>query len=903
MEIERKVLIAGPPGGWRDTLSEGLTEQGWEVIRILAPKPPFPPATVAVVDLEWEAGPELARALSRSHPLLPLLGVGREAPQDISYLATVAPELISPQLAPPLLELASAVGALRARLAELEDQTRLFTASPWFGIYVLDQDLNVLYASPYVGEHLKRDPNEFLGRSVLELVHPQHREQVRRVLLDKLAGKEYPPYAIRLLRGDGTPVWVEVYSRRAEAEGRPVIVGLVKEVEAERRRAALQGILLGLVRRVLLADSPRKIIQEVANAITTYCGFRRAVISLYDLRWPDPLEAPVYQVVTSGLTREEEEALLSKPGLKPEQRRVYFSDQFRLGPEAYYIPLSKNPFELDGVGLPGTVELDGWSPMDLLFIPLQVGGRLIGHISVDDPVDPAAPTPELLEPVTQLAAVAALAVERAYERDLRERHERHLAAVQAMAPRLAGATTEPAVIRRAVELVAKELGYALSAGGKLTSEALDPFWYAQSPGGKLVQTREPLAHHPYLDPSRLEGEVIPDAREMDCPLRKRLGLNSMLVVPVRLEEELVGVLMAGERDCHALSELDLDTLLSVASLCATVIQGIRVRARLTGLYDLSHSFSQARDRGELIKLALEALKDAFSFDHSSFFSFRDGDLVLEALEPAEGMGLIPDLRPGWRPPPGRGVVRWVAQHRAPALLADAPSDPRYVPGSPEIRSELAVPVMVGEELFGVLNVESRLPSAFGPRELALLQAIASQLAVALGNMAARQRLQELAIRDPLTGLYNRRFLDEAVEREVAAARRYRRPLAFLYVDVDGFREVNNRLGHLTGDEVLRRVAEFLRTNVREADYVVRIGGDEFLIMIPETDGAVDRVMHRLKERIKGLARELGVAIGLSIGKAIWEPAQQEFDLDKLLAEADKRMYEDKHADQRAQGGD
>ena len=201
-------------------------------------------------------------------------------------------------------------------------------------------------------------------------------------------------------------------------------------------------------------------------------------------------------------------------------------------------------------------------------------------------------------------------------------------------------------------------------------------------------------------------------------------------------------------------------------------------------------------------------------------------------------------------------------------------------------------MLIGDELLGVLNVESRRPSAFGIEELAVLQTVASQLAIGLDNLRSRERLQELAIRDPLTGLYNRRFLDEAVTKEVAAARRYRHPLTFLYLDVDGFREVNNRLGHLKGDEVLRRIGEYLVNNVREADYVARIGGDEFLIMLPETDGEVDVIVQRLKDGMARAFSDLGVPIGLSIGVATWEP-EGEFDLDRLLVEADTRMYEDK----------
>ncbi|RLE30327.1 hypothetical protein DRJ54_02900, partial [Candidatus Acetothermia bacterium] len=114
----------------------------------------------------------------------------------------------------------------------------------------------------------------------------------------------------------------------------------------------------------------------------------------------------------------------------------------------------------------------------------------------------------------------------------------------------------------------------------------------------------------------------------------------------------------------------------------------------------------------------------------------------------------------------------------------------------------------------------------------------------------------------------------------------------LYVDVNGFRAVNNTRGHLVGDEVLRRVAGYLQDNVREADYVFRIGGDEFLILLPETDGEAEEVAKRLKQGIGDVLSDVGVPIGLSIGIAVWEP-DEEFDLEALIAEADKRMYEDK----------
>jgi diguanylate cyclase (GGDEF)-like protein len=117
------------------------------------------------------------------------------------------------------------------------------------------------------------------------------------------------------------------------------------------------------------------------------------------------------------------------------------------------------------------------------------------------------------------------------------------------------------------------------------------------------------------------------------------------------------------------------------------------------------------------------------------------------------------------------------------------------------------------------------------------------------------------------------------------------------IDVDGFRAVNNRLGHLRGDEVLREVARFLLENVRETDRVIRYGGDEFLVLMPETDGESLRVASRLKERIAEVPRRLnlaGVEIGLSVGLYTREPRDPR-SVEGILHEADRRMYADKRA--------
>ncbi|MFQ6117940.1 MAG: GGDEF domain-containing protein, partial [Candidatus Bipolaricaulia bacterium] len=131
----------------------------------------------------------------------------------------------------------------------------------------------------------------------------------------------------------------------------------------------------------------------------------------------------------------------------------------------------------------------------------------------------------------------------------------------------------------------------------------------------------------------------------------------------------------------------------------------------------------------------------------------------------------------------------------------------------------------------------------------VLESLAGQMAIALSNIKRKRELRELSLRDPLTGLYNRRHLGEAVARELERGRRYGHSLAFLMIDLDNFREVNNRYGHLKGDEVLCEIAELLVRNVRATDMVFRYGGDEFLILMPETDSEAQQAIERLKRAV------------------------------------------------------
>lgn len=217
---------------------------------------------------------------------------------------------------------------------------------------------------------------------------------------------------------------------------------------------------------------------------------------------------------------------------------------------------------------------------------------------------------------------------------------------------------------------------------------------------------------------------------------------------------------------------------------------------------------------------------------------------------------------------------------------------------------LFIPLRSERGIIGHISVDDpRIPRAVTPEVLEPLELFAGLAALAVERAAHLERLRqqeaklrELSIRDPLTGLYNRRYFNEIIARERERARRYGHSLAFLMIDLDNFREVNNLYGHLKGDEVLRKIAKLLVENVRTSDMVFRYGGDEFLILMPkmDPDHKPEQVVERLQRALERWNEESGLdcEISASIGVASWSPSEER-PLEEVLEEADRMLYQHK----------
>lgn len=207
-----------------------------------------------------------------------------------------------------------------------------------------------------------------------------------------------------------------------------------------------------------------------------------------------------------------------------------------------------------------------------------------------------------------------------------------------------------------------------------------------------------------------------------------------------------------------------------------------------------------------------------------------------------------------------------------------------------------VTLAIGSHGVGILHVERARERPYTGQEQQLLATIAAALAVALGNADVHGQIQELALRDPLTGVLNRRALNEPLQRELNAGLRYGSSACLLLLDLDYFKSVNDCLGHVAGDGVLERVAALVQERVREVDSVGRYGGEEFAVVLPHTDlSQAQALAERIRAEIERRAFDLddgSVRITASFGVASLHDSSID-SIGRWIAAADSALYEAK----------
>lgn len=246
-------------------------------------------------------------------------------------------------------------------------------------------------------------------------------------------------------------------------------------------------------------------------------------------------------------------------------------------------------------------------------------------------------------------------------------------------------------------------------------------------------------------------------------------------------------------------------------------------------------------------------------------------------------------------PGSAGYVAQAVREGAPLKVDDLTSQAKITPSSMsagEIRSAIIAPLILKNQVIGGLSLESSEIAAFTHNDLNLLVSFATTATSAIHNSRLHAEVQKQAITDTLTGLYNRRGFVELGQREVERSRRYHRPMVAIVLDVDNFKSINDTYGHANGDLVLQVVANRCLQNLRRVDLVGRMGGDEFMILLPETDISTgSQVAERLRQCIASTPIHIeGSKVDISVSMGVARSTVAIPDLDILLSRADSAMY-------------
>jgi diguanylate cyclase (GGDEF)-like protein len=211
-----------------------------------------------------------------------------------------------------------------------------------------------------------------------------------------------------------------------------------------------------------------------------------------------------------------------------------------------------------------------------------------------------------------------------------------------------------------------------------------------------------------------------------------------------------------------------------------------------------------------------------------------------------------------------------------------------------VHEALGVPLVGRMGRIGWLGVFSRDPEVrFGDDDLRRLEELAERVAPAIENARRFREARQLADLDSLTGLHNRRYFHETLAREVDRAQRYQRRLSLVIVDVDGFKEINDRIGHLAGDAVLAEIADRIRQVVRSADIPCRVGGDEFAVIVPEVEvGQAQQLVGRIQRAVSSQPIARAGRVRVSAGVSDIQPNDSP---TSLFERGDEALYAAKHA--------
>lgn len=319
-------------------------------------------------------------------------------------------------------------------------------------------------------------------------------------------------------------------------------------------------------------------------------------------------------------------------------------------------------------------------------------------------------------------------------------------------------------------------------------------------------------------------------------------------------------------------------------------------AQLAAFNDIGKALTSSLDLKEILGIVMEKISALMKPKNWSLLLLdeKTDELYFEII-----IGEGADKLKGIRLKPGEGIAGWVAKEMKPLLVPDVSQDQRFSRKADDAsnfitKSIVCVPLANRGICHGVIELINKVEDGrFGEEDLMLLTTLADYTAIAIENAKFFNKVQELTITDDLTKLYNSRFMQNRLEYEFERAKRLETNLSIIFIDLDHFKNVNDRHGHLNGSKLLAEVAHVFLSMLRAVDMACRYGGDEFLILMPDTNKknaimVAEKLCKTLREAV--LLKEEGLNISITGSFGVASFPVDATNKDDVVHKADNAMY-------------
>ena len=405
----------------------------------------------------------------------------------------------------------------------------------------------------------------------------------------------------------------------------------------------------------------------------------------------------------------------------------------------------------------------------------------------------------------------------------------------------------------------------------------------------------------------LERERKPLTKESLTVLPEFLGLWSQekaeieskemdILLPLISRDRLIAILVLGKKTSGRYSLEEYNILIDISQRVAVTMEKEYLREQLRGrevelsvINNCSSIVASSLNIQEIFGSFIEELKNVVDVNWASIVLVEEEGLCCVALSSMEGS----TYQVGEKIPMESSGTGWVVNNRRPLVEHDLSKEMKFETGrnfyEQGMLSMVYLPLIAKGDVIGSLILASRKPNAFSQQHIILLEQLAAQIAMPLENARLYAETEEKARVDELTGLLNRRSLDEMIDSEISRHSRYGGVFTLAILDLDSFKAYNDTKGHPAGDALLAEVGKIIKSMIRNSDFAFRYGGDEFAVLLPQTSiDAASQVTERVRESIAREFETGNINITASIGLASWP--EDGMGHSDIIAAADLTLY-------------